>query len=92
MDYFPLALITKKKCMQPAKLAAAALLSAKAGHLTTLCLIGRLIDRPIRPLWPKGYRHEVQGVATVLSMDPISGLTHCYDRHEHCIYAYRRAV
>ena len=33
-------------------------------------LIGRLIDRPIRPLWPKGYRHEVQGVATVLSMDP----------------------
>ena len=33
-------------------------------------LIGRLIDRPIRPLWPKGYRHEVQGVTTVLSMDP----------------------
>src|SRR5206468_7575336 len=33
-------------------------------------LIGRLIDRPIRPLWPKGYRQEVQGVATVLSMDP----------------------
>jgi polyribonucleotide nucleotidyltransferase len=33
-------------------------------------LIGRLIDRPIRPLWPKGYRQEVQGVASVLSMDP----------------------
>jgi polyribonucleotide nucleotidyltransferase len=33
-------------------------------------LIGRLIDRPIRPLWPKGYRHEVQGVTTVLSTDP----------------------
>ncbi|MCL4357763.1 polyribonucleotide nucleotidyltransferase, partial [Patescibacteria group bacterium] len=33
-------------------------------------LVGRLIDRPIRPLWPKGYRHEVQGIATVLSMDP----------------------
>ncbi len=33
-------------------------------------LIGRLIDRPIRPLWPKGYRNEVQGVASVLSMDP----------------------
>src|SRR5690606_37484056 len=33
-------------------------------------LIGRLIDRPIRPLWPKGYHNEVQGVATVLSMDP----------------------
>ncbi|TAL14040.1 polyribonucleotide nucleotidyltransferase, partial [Patescibacteria group bacterium] len=33
-------------------------------------LIGRLIDRPIRPLFPKGYRQEVQNVATVLSMDP----------------------
>lgn len=33
-------------------------------------LIGRLIDRPIRPLFPKGYRQEVQAVATVLSMDP----------------------
>ena len=33
-------------------------------------LIDRLIDRPIRPLFPKGYRHEIQGVVTVLSMDP----------------------
>ena len=33
-------------------------------------LIGRLIARPIRPLFPKGYRQEVQVVATVLSMDP----------------------
>ena len=33
-------------------------------------LVGRLIDRPIRPLFPKGYRQEVQVVCTVLSMDP----------------------
>ena len=33
-------------------------------------LTGRLIDRPIRPLFPKGYRHEVQAVALVLSLDP----------------------
>ena len=33
-------------------------------------LISRIIDRPVRPLFPKGYRHEMQGVATVLSMDP----------------------
>jgi polyribonucleotide nucleotidyltransferase len=33
-------------------------------------LIGRIIDRPIRPLFPKGYRQEVQCVASVLSMDP----------------------
>ena len=30
----------------------------------------RLIDRPIRPLFPKGYTDEVQVVATVVSIDP----------------------
>ena len=32
-------------------------------------LTGRMIDRPIRPLFPKGYNDEVQVVATVLSAD-----------------------
>ncbi|MDY6793609.1 MAG: polyribonucleotide nucleotidyltransferase [Thermodesulfobacteriota bacterium] len=32
-------------------------------------LTSRLIDRPIRPLFPKGYRYETQVIATVLSMD-----------------------
>ncbi len=32
-------------------------------------LTARLIDRPIRPLFPKGYRLETQVIATVLSMD-----------------------
>lgn len=33
-------------------------------------LTSRLIDRPIRPLFPKGFNHEVQVIATVLSMNP----------------------
>src|SRR5690242_8759444 len=33
-------------------------------------LTSRLIDRPIRPLFPKGFSNEVQIIATVLSMDP----------------------
>ncbi|HYM41968.1 MAG TPA: polyribonucleotide nucleotidyltransferase [Steroidobacteraceae bacterium] len=33
-------------------------------------LTSRLIDRPIRPLFPDGFYNEVQVVATVLSMDP----------------------
>jgi len=33
-------------------------------------LTSRLIDRPIRPLFPDGFRNDVQVVATVLSMDP----------------------
>ena len=32
-------------------------------------LVSRLIDRPIRPLFPQGFRNEVQIVATVLSHD-----------------------
>ena len=33
-------------------------------------LISRLIDRPIRPLFPDGFFNEVQVVATVISLDP----------------------
>lgn len=32
-------------------------------------LVSRLIDRPVRPLFPEGFNHEVQIVATVLSID-----------------------
>jgi polyribonucleotide nucleotidyltransferase len=33
-------------------------------------LISRLIDRPLRPLFPKGFTNEVQVIATVMSLDP----------------------
>ncbi|MDP3559183.1 MAG: polyribonucleotide nucleotidyltransferase [Legionellaceae bacterium] len=33
-------------------------------------LVSRLIDRPLRPSFPKGFRHDVQVVATVLSLNP----------------------
>ncbi len=33
-------------------------------------LVSRLIDRPVRPLFPEGFRQEVQIMATVLSADP----------------------
>jgi polyribonucleotide nucleotidyltransferase len=33
-------------------------------------LTSRLIDRPLRPLFPKGFVQEVQVVATVMSLDP----------------------
>jgi polyribonucleotide nucleotidyltransferase len=33
-------------------------------------LISRLIDRPLRPLFPEGFRNEVQIIATVLSLNP----------------------
>jgi len=33
-------------------------------------LTSRLIDRPVRPLFPKGFKNEVQIIATVMSLDP----------------------
>jgi polyribonucleotide nucleotidyltransferase len=33
-------------------------------------LVSRLIDRPLRPLFPKGFTNEVQVIATVMSIDP----------------------
>ena len=33
-------------------------------------LVSRLIDRPIRPLFPEGFTNEVQVIATVMSLDP----------------------
>lgn len=33
-------------------------------------LIARLIDRPLRPLFPEGFYHEIQVIATVVSLDP----------------------
>ena len=33
-------------------------------------LVCRLIDRPIRPLFPKGFRNEVQVIANVMSLNP----------------------
>src|SRR5438477_11312616 len=32
-------------------------------------LTARMIDRPIRPLWPKGFKNEVQVICTTLSAD-----------------------
>jgi len=33
-------------------------------------LVSRLIDRPLRPLFPEGFTNEVQVIATVVSLDP----------------------
>lgn len=33
-------------------------------------LTSRLIDRPLRPLFPEGFKNEVQVIATVVSLDP----------------------
>jgi polyribonucleotide nucleotidyltransferase len=70
MDYFPLSIDYEEKMYAAGKVSGSRFIKREGRPSDDAILIGRLIDRPIRPLWPKGYRHEVQGVATVLSMDP----------------------
>jgi polyribonucleotide nucleotidyltransferase len=69
-DYFPLSIDYEEKFYAAGKMSGSRFIKREGRPSDDSILIGRLIDRPIRPLWPKGYRNEVQGVATVLSMDP----------------------
>ncbi len=70
MDYFPLSIDYEEKMYAAGKISGSRFIKREGRPSDDAILIGRLIDRPIRPLWPKGYRNEVQGVASVLSMDP----------------------
>jgi len=69
-DYFPLSIDYEEKFYAAGKISGSRFIKREGRPSDEAILIGRLIDRPIRPLWPKGYRHEAQGVATVLSTDP----------------------
>ncbi len=69
-DYFPLSIDYEEKMYAAGKISGSRFIKREGRPSDEAVLIGRLIDRPIRPLWPKGYRHEVQGVASVLSLDP----------------------
>ncbi len=70
MDYFPLSIDYEEKMYASGKISGSRFIKREGRPSDDAVLLSRLIDRPIRPLWPKGYRHEVQGVATILSMDP----------------------
>jgi len=70
MDYFPLSIDYEEKMYAAGKISGSRFIKREGRPSDEAILIGRLIDRPIRPLFPKGYRQEVQVVASVLSMDP----------------------
>ena len=70
MDYFPLSIDYEEKYYASGKISSSRFIKREGRPSDEAVLIGRLIDRPIRPLFPKGYRQEVQVISTVLSMDP----------------------
>lgn len=69
-DYFPMSIDYEERFYAAGKISGSRFIKREGRPSEDAILVGRLIDRPIRPLWPKGYRNEVQGIATVLSMDP----------------------
>lgn len=68
VDFFPLTVIYEEKLYSVGKIPGGFLKRegrpSEHGTLTS-----RMIDRPIRPLFPDGFRNEVQSVNTVLSVD-----------------------
>ena len=69
-DFFPLSIDYEEKWYAAGKISGSRFIKREGKPADEAVLVGRLIDRPIRPLFPKGYRQEIQVVCTVLSMDP----------------------
>lgn len=69
-NFFPLSIDYEEKFYAAGKISGSKFIKREGKPADEAVLVGRLIDRPIRPLFPKGYRQEVQVVTTVLSMDP----------------------
>ncbi|EGQ1787477.1 polyribonucleotide nucleotidyltransferase [Staphylococcus pseudintermedius] len=68
-DFFPLTVNYEEKMYAAGKIPGGfKKREGRPGDEATLT--ARLIDRPIRPLFPDGYRHDVQIINTVLSADP----------------------
>jgi len=68
-DFFPMTINYTEKTYAVGKIPGG-FLKREARPSDKETLTCRLIDRPIRPLFPKGYTNEVQVIATVVSMDP----------------------
>ena len=70
-DFFPLTIDVEERMYAAGKIPGGFFKrEGRASERATLT--ARMIDRPIRPLWPKGFRNEVQVICTVLSADMVT--------------------
>ena len=69
VDFFPLMVDYEEKFYASGKISSSRFMKREGRPSDKAILIGRLIDRPIRPLFPKDFRNDVQVVITVLSTD-----------------------
>ncbi|MCX7951794.1 MAG: polyribonucleotide nucleotidyltransferase [Clostridiales bacterium] len=69
IDFFPLSVDYEERLYAVGKIPGGFI--KREGKPTEKAILSaRAIDRPIRPLFPKGYRNDVQVICTVLSVDP----------------------
>ena len=69
-DFFPLTVDVEERMYAAGKIPGG--FFKREGRPTERAILtARMVDRPIRPLWPKGYKNEVQVIATVLSADQV---------------------
>jgi polyribonucleotide nucleotidyltransferase len=67
-DFFPLTVDVEERMYAAGKIPGG--FFKREGRPTERAILtARMTDRPVRPLWPKGYRNETQCVATVFSAD-----------------------
>ena len=70
-DFFPLTVDVEERMYAAGKIPGGFFKrEGRASERATLT--ARMIDRPIRPLWPKGYKNEVHVVCTTLSADLVT--------------------
>src|SRR5438552_9894345 len=70
-DFFPLTVDVEERMYAAGKIPGG--FFKREGQPTERAILtARMIDRPIRPLWPKGFRNEVQVICTVLSADMVT--------------------
>jgi polyribonucleotide nucleotidyltransferase len=71
IDFFPLLVDFEEKMYAVGRMPGG-FLKKEGRPSEKAVLTSRLIDRPIRPLWPDGYRNDVQVVANPMSMDGVN--------------------
>lgn len=68
-DFFPLLIDYEERLYASGKISGSRFMKREGRPSDQAILTSRLIDRPIRPLFPKGFRNDVQVMVTVLSAD-----------------------
>ncbi|MBI5019602.1 polyribonucleotide nucleotidyltransferase [Candidatus Gottesmanbacteria bacterium] len=69
LDYFPLSVEYVERLYAGGRIKGSRWVKREGRPTDDAVLAGRVIDRSIRPLFPKAYKHDVQVIITVLSVD-----------------------